>query len=57
LLIIVVGVGVIAGMTVWIYWPEIIGAGWSPTPMENVRKMLTLAEVKPWRQVSLVPEQ
>jgi predicted RNA methylase len=29
----------------WIYWSGIIGAGWSPTPMENVKKMLKMAEV------------
>jgi len=45
MLIVLIGLGVLIGIMGWIYWPEIIGAGWSPTPMENVRKMLKMAEV------------
>ncbi len=47
LIVLLVGLGVLVGFGLWIYWPEIIGAGWSPTPVENVRKMLSLAEVGP----------
>jgi len=39
--------GTIIGFGVWIYWPELfIGAGWSPTPLKTVRKMLQMAKVK-----------
>jgi len=44
LILVIAGVGIV-GAIAWIYWPEIIGAGWSPTPMENVRKMLEMAKV------------
>lgn len=37
---------VVIAFIAWIYWPQIIGAGWSPTPMVNVEKMLLMAEVK-----------
>lgn len=47
MIVFLIVVGVISGFVVWIYWPEIIGAGWSPTPLENVRKMLKMAEVGP----------
>ena len=46
MLIIAAILAAVSGMIVWIYWPELIGAGWSPTPMENVRKMLEMADVK-----------
>lgn len=46
-LVVIIGIGIFVGLVAWVYWPEIIGAGWSPTPMENVRKMLSLAEVGP----------
>jgi len=39
--------GASAGVLVWIYWAELIGAGWSPTPSVSVQKMLELAEVGP----------
>jgi len=29
------------------FWTVFIGAGWSPTPLPTVRRMLSLAEVKP----------
>ncbi|MFQ6065773.1 MAG: SAM-dependent methyltransferase [bacterium] len=29
------------------FWTVFIGAGWSPTPLSTVRRMLSLAEVKP----------
>lgn len=29
------------------FWTIFIGAGWSPTPLPTVRRMLSLAEVKP----------
>jgi len=45
MLVVLIGLGVLIGIMGWIYWPEIIGAGWSPTPMENVRKMLKMAGV------------
>lgn len=44
-MILLIGLGIVVGSMGWIYWPEIIGAGWSPTPMENVKKMLKIAEV------------
>ena len=44
-LILLIGLGVIVGLAGWIYWPEMIGAGWSPTPMMNVEKMLQMAGV------------
>lgn len=37
----------IAGFLAWIYWPEIIGAGWSPTPLPHVKRMLKMARVGP----------
>jgi SAM-dependent methyltransferase len=30
-----------------VIWPNAVGAPWVPTSMENVHKMLTLADVKP----------
>jgi len=32
---------------VWILWTELFGAGWSPTPVETVKAMLRLGDVKP----------
>lgn len=29
------------------FWTVFIGAGWSPTPLPTVRRMLSIAEVKP----------
>lgn len=29
------------------FWTVLIGAGWSPTPLPTVRRMLSIAEVKP----------
>ncbi len=29
------------------FWTVFIGAGWSPTPLSTVRRMLTISEVKP----------
>ncbi len=29
------------------FWTVFIGAGWSPTPLPTVRRMLSLAEIKP----------
>lgn len=45
MLLILIGLGIVVGIVGWIYWPQIIGAGWSPTPMEKVKKMLEMAEV------------
>jgi hypothetical protein len=36
---------VFIGYVVWKYWALLIGAGYDPTPMEKVYKMLDLAEV------------
>ncbi|MGD0145987.1 MAG: SAM-dependent methyltransferase [Nitrososphaerales archaeon] len=30
----------------WLLWTQVIGAGWWPTPMRAVRKMLELADLK-----------
>jgi SAM-dependent methyltransferase len=30
----------------WVLWTQAIGAGWAPTPMKAVRRMLELAELK-----------
>jgi len=30
----------------WILWTQAIGAGWEPTPMKAVRRMLELADLK-----------
>lgn len=45
MLFILIGIGAVVGAIGWVYWPQIIGAGWSPTPMRNVEKMLHMAEV------------
>ncbi len=42
---VLIGLGIVLGYMGWIYWPEIIGAGWSPTPIKNVKKMLEMAKV------------
>jgi len=34
-------------LVIWILWPLLIGAGWVPTPVKVVRRMLELAEVGP----------
>lgn len=31
---------------IWLFWPLVIGAGWVPTPMKTVRRMLELAEIQ-----------
>jgi hypothetical protein len=36
---------VIAGWLMWKYWTLLVGAGYDPTPMDKVRKMLDLAAV------------
>lgn len=46
MIFVLVGLGIVVGVMGWIYWPQIIGAGWSPTPMKNVKKMLEMAEVE-----------
>ena len=37
---------ILAFIVVWIFWPAFIGAGWEPTSMRRVRKMLEMAEVE-----------
>ena len=37
---------VILTFACWALWTQAIGAGWAPTPMKAVRRMLELAEVK-----------
>jgi len=37
---------VILILTCWLLWSQVIGAGWWPTPMTAVRRMLELAELK-----------
>ena len=32
-------------IVIWIFWAAFIGAGWEPTSMRRVRKMLEMAEV------------
>jgi hypothetical protein len=43
--IIVVFLVIIAAWLIWKYWTLAFGAGYDPTPMHRVRKMLDLAEV------------
>jgi len=39
---------VLYGLTAWfVFWSEGRGAPWIPTPTKRVRKMLTMAQVKP----------
>lgn len=44
---VVIIVGVIIGVwLIWKYWALAVGAGYDPTPMHRVQKMLELAEVE-----------
>jgi hypothetical protein len=40
-----VPVVVVIAVLVWIYWAQVIGAGWSPTPLRVVEEMLEMAGV------------
>ena len=39
-------IAVILILVGWFMWTQVIGAGWWPTPMKAVRRMLELAELK-----------
>ena len=44
------------GLTVWILWTAILGAGFQPTSKMVVRKMLDMAEIDPAKLCLLYPE-
>jgi len=46
IILLVIGLAVVAFIASK-FWTVFIGAGWSPTPLPTVRRMLSLAEVKP----------
>jgi len=46
IILLVMGLAVVAFIASK-FWTIFIGAGWSPTPLPTVRRMLSLAEVKP----------
>ena len=43
--IVIVFLVIVAAWLIWKYWTLAVGAGYDPTPMHRVRKMLDLAEV------------
>jgi SAM-dependent methyltransferase len=46
IILLVIGLAVVAFIASK-FWTVFIGAGWSPTPLPTVRRMLSLAKVKP----------
>ncbi|MFQ5835577.1 MAG: SAM-dependent methyltransferase [bacterium] len=46
IILLVIGLAIVAFIASK-FWTIVMGAGWSPTPLPTVRRMLSLAEVKP----------